>query len=139
LRAHDEQYVAIRDYLKQTRVPVFYQFYNPATLPWVQRFPLPMGAHVNSFPFATRILPAREVISILDSREKNYSPSVADFSRNASFDSGWRLEHFVADLLVGCKEGYVHQDPYDNYVFDLFNRRRGAIAAAVAFSIHAPE
>jgi hypothetical protein len=51
---------------------------------------------------------------------------------------GWRLEYFVADLLIRCKEGYVFSDIGEEEIFSLFNRRTGAIAAAVGFSLEMP-
>jgi ATP-dependent DNA helicase RecQ len=44
--------------------------------------------------------------------------------------SGWTLPEFMADELVACREGYLYEEN-DNATFNVFNRRSGAIAAAI--------
>jgi hypothetical protein len=140
LMTGDEQFKAIEQWTKSRRVPVYYQFYNPAHLPWNQTYPLrPESRRIRDFSMATRIVPAGDVMALLKGKPKNYSPSVLDLSLGDSESAfGWRLEYFVADLLVRCKEGYVFQDVGESEIFSLFNRRTGAIAAAIGFSLEMP-
>jgi hypothetical protein len=51
---------------------------------------------------------------------------------------GWRLEDFICDELLGCREGDEFGSINDANMQMLFNRRSGPIAAAVAISIEAP-
>jgi hypothetical protein len=141
LQAHDEQYDAIKKFLPTNKVPVFYQFYNPPLLPFTQTVPVkPNYTDAEAVAFGTRIVAAKDIIVALAKRAQRYSPTVADLSNKKNeFDFGFRLETFVADLLIACKEGYAFNDLHDENIFALFNRRSGAIAAAVAFSIEAPE
>lgn len=141
LLAHDEQFKAIEAYTKQAKIPVFYQLYNPKSLPWTQRFPLKPGSPVDDdLPVGVRVLPAGEVIAMLTPKPKNYTPSYADFAAHSrSGEVGWRLEHFVADRLIACKEGYFFTDLGEAPIEGLFYRRSGPIAAAVSFSIELPE
>jgi hypothetical protein len=126
--------------MRESRIPVFYQLYNPACLPFTRTVPLPKDdPDLKEIPFGTRVLPIAEVFKVLDKKPANYAPTVAELSGNHhSFEFGWRLEYFVADLLLQCKEGYVFKSITDEQVEALFNRRSGAIASAVAFSIEAP-
>jgi len=57
----------------------------------------------------------------------------------AAHRAGWRLEHFVADLLLPCKEGHVASGETDQVLERLFYRRAGPIAAAIAITVEAPE
>jgi hypothetical protein len=52
--------------------------------------------------------------------------------------SGWTLPEFMADELVACREGYLYEEN-DNAIFNVFNRRSGAIAAAIAMTLEAPD
>lgn len=137
LSAHSEQYEAISKYTKTSKVPVFYQFYNPLVLPFKQLIPLQSDTCEQSLEFGTRILPASDVHSILGPKDKNFSPTIADMGGTKG-GFGWSLEHFVADLMLRCKEGYIYEDFQDESIFNLFNRRSGAIAAAFAVVIEQP-
>jgi hypothetical protein len=138
LRAHDRQYKDIQSYLRESKVPVFYQFYGPVALPIELSFPFPAeGVALATTEFGTRIVSASAVIKLLKPKPQNYAPSVKDLRalNVQAAEFGWRLEEFVAAHLLPCKEGYVYTDVRDEQVFRLFNRRAGPIAAAVAFSI----
>ena len=136
LRAHDEQCRAIDQYLKTSKIPVYYQLYNPAVLPYEQVVPLTGDESIDSFDLATRIVPARDVLDSLAGRPENYTPRLTDLAgEGGALNYGWRLEYFVADLLLRCKEGYIFKTLQDENVFNLFNRRGGAISAAVALSL----
>ncbi len=139
LEAHSHQIEAIADYSKKSKVPVFYQFYNPLILPFTQEVPLLSDDCTHSLQFGTRIVPSAEVHALLRDKAKNYSPSVSDFPVDGDGPFGWSLEYFVADLMLLCKEGYIYEDLRDENIFNLFNRRTGVIAAAFAVVIEQPE
>jgi len=137
LKAHDDQFNAIKQYMAQSKVPVFYQFYNPADLPWEQTYPLTKESRrIRSYDFATRVMRASDVIACLAGKPKNYVPSVLDLAPDRN-DMGWRLEAFIVDL-IRCKEGLIFKDIAEADINSLFNRRSGPIAAAVAFSVEMP-
>ena len=52
----------------------------------------------------------------------------------------WRLEHFVADLVLGCQESYRGgtNPMQDAGLYRVFARRGGPISAAISISIDAP-
>jgi hypothetical protein len=52
---------------------------------------------------------------------------------------GWRLEEFVCDELLACREGDRFNSPGDYKIERLFYRRTGAIAAAISVTIEAPD
>ena len=137
LEAHSDQFKAIEHYRKTSDVPVYYQFYNPISLPYSQSVPLISDDIPDELELGTRIVRVDKIHSILEKRAKNYSPSIGDLSNKERF-FGWSLEYFVADLLLQCKEGYVYEDLHDVNIFNLFNRRTGAIASAIAVVIEPP-
>lgn len=137
-----DQVKAIKAYEKKSKLPVYYQFYNPWTLPFVQRVPLshystPAGA----LSLGVRVVPAKLVHSLLPRKGKAYRPSLRDLSTSSEIPAtyGWPLETFVADELLGCREGGRFTSIGDSSIQALFYRRSGPIAAAIAITVEGPE
>jgi len=142
-RAHkvgDEQYQAIQRYEDERHIPVHYLFYNPWVVPVTYTFPLSapprLGRMANG---GTRVAPAEKVRAVLLSRPAGYSPSFSDLHHVVSVKpqhaSGWRLEHFMADLVMKCRQGRVFHSAQEDDIAGLFYRRTGPIAAAIAVTI----
>jgi hypothetical protein len=140
LLVDDDQYKAIRDYEDQRRIPVHYLLYNPWVLPVTYTYPVrglpklgPMGNG------SARVAPAAKLRAVLSGKPKGYAPSFLELrhvaSNEAQHASGWRLEYFMAELVMRCQQGRVFESLQDDDVFALFNRRSGPIAAAVAVTI----
>jgi hypothetical protein len=73
---------------------------------------------------------------LLQARTPGHRPTYADLLNECG--SGWTLPEFMADELVACREGYSYEES-DNAIFNVFNRRSGAIAAAIAMTLEAPD
>lgn len=143
----NDQYKAIADYESRTNVPVYYQFYNPLRVPTTQQFPLIARKRTRrrKLKVGCRLVPADALRRALANRSHGYAPSYGDlkFLLPAPFDQseyegGWPIEHFVTDLLLGCKEGYLAQSPDDIGVNAVFRARGAPISAAISISISAP-
>jgi hypothetical protein len=80
---------------------------------------------------------------VLAGRSAGYHPSFKDLdhvvSGKAAHASGWRLEYFMADLVLKCEQGRLFESVKEEEIFNLFNRRSGPIAAAVAVTIEQAE
>ena len=141
LLANSEQVRAIADYQKKNNTPVYYQFYNPWQIPFTQRIPLSQFKRPSgNLSLGTRAIPARDVHKLLAGYGDGQKPTLAELKALCP-DSpyGWLLEHFVADLLLGCVEGSIFKGVSEERIQNLFYRRSGPIAAAIAISIEAPE
>jgi len=57
------------------------------------------------------------------------------FPRN---EAGWRLENWVAYLVLGCKLGY-YAAPTDDHIRTLLYQRARPIAAAFSITIDVPD
>lgn len=85
------------------------------------------------------------MFAVLDAAGAGYRPSLADtrdlLARhpNGADLLGWRLEHFMADLLLGYREGRRFGDTDHEALDALFYRRSGPIAATIAVTIEAPD
>jgi hypothetical protein len=140
LHVDDRQYKAIRDYETTYRIPVHYLFYNPWLVPVTYTFPVSgdrrLGRMGNG---GARVAPARSLRNVLSGSPEGYSPSFEDLNHVVSVKSqhtsGWRLEHFVAELLLKCQQGRVFESIQEADIDALFNRRSGPIAAAISVTI----
>jgi hypothetical protein len=140
LKVDDDQYKAIRDYETHRRIPVHYLLYNPWLVPVTYSFPVAgrqsLGRMANG---GARVAPASRLRGILSSKSSGYSPSFSDLndivSVKAQHASGWRLEHFMADLVLKCQQGRTFESPREDDISALFSRRSGPIAAAISVTV----
>jgi hypothetical protein len=140
----DKQYTAIADFERSKKIPVHYLLYNPLRLPNLVTLPAE-GNHGGSptpCRVGARVIRATQLRQFLRTNAAGYQPQYADLL-HAPFNArpsiaGWRLEHFIVDLLLGCHEGYIATGQNDERLADIFFRRGGPIAAAVAITIDAP-
>lgn len=140
LAKDDRQYKAIAEYESTLQIPVHYLLYNPWVVPSAYSFPLEaepaLGAKANG---GCRIIPASSIRACLMPKNVNYTPRFNDLkgvvSPAAAHEHGWRIEHFATNLLMKCKEGHVFESVNEEPMFNLFNRRSGPIAAAIAITV----
>lgn len=140
LRVADNQWKAIEAYEAKYALPVHYLLYNPWTVPVAYSFPLvgqsKLGRRGNG---GCRVIPGRRLRAALAGKPNNYAPKFSDVAAAVSDAKthayGWRLEHFMSNLLLKCKEGKVFDSINEDSMFALFNRRSGPIAAAVAVTV----
>jgi len=140
----DRQYRAIRDYEAKHHIPVHYLFYNPWAIPVTYTFPVSGSARLGSRGNGgARVAPAERLRAVLAGRNAGYHPSFSDLnhvvSAKPAHASGWRLEYFMADLVMKCEQGRLFESVEEEDIFGLFNRRSGPIAAAVAVTIEQSE
>jgi hypothetical protein len=138
-----DQVAAITAHVEQYGIPVHYLFYNPPTVPLKVIVPLTRHNAVTKIDVGARVVPVARLYEFLDAKGKTYSPSLAD-SKSLMSDPdakpyGWRLEHFMADLLLGCRQGHRYTRDDDIPIEALFYRRSGPIAAAIAVTVEMPE
>lgn len=140
LRVGDSQWKAIEDYEAHYALPVHYLLYNPWSVPAAYSFPLmgqpKLGRRGNG---GCRVIPGRLLRAALATKPKNYAPKFSDVAAAVSnaktHAHGWRLEHFMSNLLLKCREGKLFDDINEGSMSALFNRRSGPIAAAVAITV----
>lgn len=137
LNIESNQAGAIRSYQQMPGFRVYYQLYNPWRVPFEQRIPLTGYTPPAGEPdLGVRVIPASVVHGlVLPSK----TPCLADL---ASLDGlpgyGWRLEQFVCDEVLSCREGDQFTRLEDDAVQSLFYRRSGPISAAISITIEAP-
>ncbi len=139
ITTQSDQVEAIDAYERDVRLRVYYQLYNPWRIPFTQRVPLAGYVGPDGEPaLGVRIVPAQIVHGWL-AAEGRRSPRVEDLAELGKVPAyGWRLEQFISDEMLACREGDEFESIEDDRIQTLFYRRSGAIAAAIAITIEAP-
>lgn len=138
MSAGSEQFEAIERYREQNGIPVHYQFYNPAVVPFGTRIPATGRIVSTEDPAAgVRVMRASDVHGVLRQLSKGAHPTLAQLKAVTGYGGlgGWSLQEFVVDMFVGCREGTHFQSVNDPKMYNLFNRRSGPISAAIAVTI----
>ncbi len=141
LQVGDDQWRAISQYERQYSIPVHYLLYHPHQLPHEREIPVRVPfARVNEdVALGAQVLDAKNLRKRLAGGARNYAPSVADIAAGAAAP-GMRLQEFMRDEVLACKQGYVSDTPAaDEGLTRVFNQRNAPIAAAIRFDINIPE
>jgi len=134
------QYNAIEDYIDKSSVPVHYLMYNPWTVPSTFTTPTSDDTILGDIGNGgARVVSASLLHESLKSQPNGYNPRFTDTGTpmmdGASESNGYRLENFIADQLLKCKEGLLFSDLEDGDIYALFNRRSGSIYSALSITI----
>jgi hypothetical protein len=133
----------IDEYFELRGIPVYYGFYNPLTLPFQTTYPIldgrpPMAEN----DIGCRIVPADHVHTVMRGLTQGQSPSVNDIEADVPFDPadpvstvGWRLERFVADEVLKCRQGRMFEDLADQNLRALLYGRSAPISSAITITI----
>jgi hypothetical protein len=142
-QAEHEQLARIDAYSENRGIPVYYGFYNPPTLPFQADYPTLNGqAAGTKNDIGCRVLPADHVHGAIRGLKKGQSPSVDDvaaalpyFPADHQSTLGWRLENFVADEILRCRQGRIFDDRTDPNLRALLYERSAPIAAAITITV----
>lgn len=137
LRAGSEQIETIDRLNSQFGEAVYYMFYNPAKLPTNVRYPVTARRTIAKPALGCRVHLSLEVHTVLRTLKAGRSPTFKTI-REGSKGSYWRLEDWVADLVLTCKVGQQFDETRQEKVAMLLERRSGPIGAAIAVSIALP-
>jgi hypothetical protein len=142
LTKESDQVEAIRGHMEAYGIPIHYLFYNPPQL--VTKVVLPLTEYSKlrekDNHLGARVIPTEELHKALAAKAKSYSPTLGDTRKiMGEAEYGWRLEYFMADLLLGCKGGFRFTRNDEVPIQSIFYRRSGPIAAAIAVTVEMPE
>jgi len=147
LSSGSEQVQRIDDYVETRGVPVYYALYNPPTIPLSGLYPaLAKKREPEDNEVGCRVLRREEVHDALKQLPIGASPSfdgLKSAARATRFDRcadhGWRLETFVADEVMRCKEGKLFESMDDEVLSRLLYARSAPISSAIVVTIDLPE
>jgi len=143
MRAGDHQIEAINAYFDERGIPVYYGFYNPTTLPYSAAYPALAGtvpAAINATGF--RVLPSDAVHNVVSTLPEGRAPSADNLLLSSPIDPGdagsrrgWRIERFVADEVLRCRQGRLFEDATDPNLRALLYARSAPIQSAISITI----
>jgi hypothetical protein len=133
----------IDHYMTTRDIPVYYGLYNPTSVPLTALYPPVDG--VVSFgtnDLGCRVIPATNVHKVLTTLAEGQAPCLNALSAGPIFDetdpsskTGWRLERFVADEVLRCRQGRIFDDHTDPKLRELLYERSAPIQAAITITI----
>lgn len=147
IAAASQQIKHIDAYIARYNMPVYYSFYNPPTIPFEGMTPRPIGSSVTSDnQLGCRVLTAKEAHAAIAKLPVGRTPSFVEMARPASpvnasdpYDRhGWRLENFIADEVMRCREGRLFEKEVDEDLDALLYERSAPIASLIQIGIDMP-
>jgi len=143
MAAGSSQITHIEDYVKKRRIPVYYNFYNPPQLPYGSLYPATAGAiPLVRNSLGCRVISSKDAHAALAKVVAGKSPTFDEMAiperteKSDDFSShGWRLEAFIADEVLRCREGRLFIDSNDQDLAILLGGRAAPIASAISITI----
>jgi len=135
----DEQLGRIEQFHATFGEAIYYLLYNPSDIPFQTSLPATTYQNVNFPPEGARVVEAQVIAdAIAEIGKSSKSPSIGSLKQIAG-PNYWRLEHWVADLLLQCKVGRTYTKLDKELIERLIYRRTGPIGAAIRINIDLPE
>ncbi|MDP9605112.1 UNVERIFIED_ORG: hypothetical protein J2W38_004925 [Variovorax paradoxus] len=142
MSAGHDQVQRIDLYEESRGIPVYYGFYNPLTIPYDADYPASNGCSPTaSNDVGMRVLAAKTVHAALAHLDMGRAPTFDGLAiskldpKDAESAHGWRIENFVADEVLRCRQGRRFDSTTDQKLVDLLYRRSAPIAAAITITI----
>jgi hypothetical protein len=147
MRTKDEQVEVIDRYMRDRRMPVYYSFYNPPSIPYHGTVPRAavMPLETDDIKLGCRVMTAGDVHTALNKLPTGTTPqfkhmTLAKPAMSGSFGKhGWRLENFVADEVLRCRQGRRFEEAQDADLHALLYMREYPISSLIQITIDLPE
>ena len=141
-KKESDQQLAMSYFQQRFEINMYYLFYNPVRIPYTISSPLEGEPELGENIVGCRVITKNFLDEALDQYNKNYIPSYGDLKYllsgtfiNNEHTGGWRLEYFVVDQMMACKEGFIDDSPNFRTVHELLNQKTSPISAALSITI----
>jgi len=135
----DDQLERIKKFHDKFGEAIFYLLYNPSEVPFQTALPSTTYQNVSFPPEGARVVRSTSIDQAISQKGNgSKGPTIGSIKTQAK-DEYWRLEHWVADLLLRCKVGRRYGKEDSDLINRLVYRRSGPIGAAVRVNIDLPE
>lgn len=136
-----EQEDVMRSFSDRFDVKVYYLFYNPCTIPWEIQSPVETLPEIPENQIGIRVIPKLALDRALSTYEHKYSPTYGDIKYqlegvfyDKQHEAGWRLEYFINELFIGCREGLIDDSPNFETLISLLNQKSSPISSALSIT-----
>lgn len=143
MSAGSKQVGHIEAYVQSRAIPVFYALYNPLQIPFQAQYPTLNGQKLATRnDLGCRVQTMDQVHGQLAPLTVGQPPTFGDLKHttlvsphDAFASSGWRLENFVADEVLRCRQGALFDVAANANLRALFYERTAPIEAAITITI----
>jgi hypothetical protein len=147
MRSGDEQSSVIDRYMRDRRMPVYYSFYNPPNIPYEGTVPrvAAMPLESDGIELGCRVMKAEDVHLAVRILPIGTTPQFAHITLHVSLkdgafgDHGWRIENFIADEVLRCREGRRFDEAQDTDLHGLLYLREYPISSLIQITVDLPE
>lgn len=141
LKKQSEQQETMGHFERRWETKMYYLFYNPIDIPHAVKMPMTSTPEFGENIIGCRVLPKEQLDNALQKKASGYVPSYKDIKNGVpsklsgeEFTSGWRLENFVSDLMLECKEGLVDDSPNFESLSILMNQKSRPMSCALSIT-----
>jgi len=141
-----QQQIAMSAFQNRFQINMYYLFYNPLCIPHSIVSSLEVEIDMTDNIVGCRVLTKNHLDEALSIHPSSYRPSYGDIKymlpkpfMDDKHIGGWRLEYFVADLILGCKEGLIDDSPNFETLLALLRQKSSPIAGAISITIDLEE
>lgn len=145
-KKNDDQQKAMTSFASKFQMNLYYLFYNPVKIPHSITSPLEGKVDLPENQVGCRVMTKKALDEALKAYAANHQPSYGEIKYLLSGDhlndehaGGWRLEYFIVDLVLSCKEGFIDDSPNFESILDILNRRASPIASAISITVDLQE
>jgi hypothetical protein len=142
---NNEQQHAMKGFQERFKMTMYYLFYNPIDIPHEIVMPLEARPTFLENKIGCRIIPKPHLDKALKSYSPGYIPSYGNIKDNLDGEfrepqhrAGWKLEYFITDLLISCKEGVIDDSPDYQTVLRFLGDKRSPMASSLSITIDLP-
>jgi hypothetical protein len=145
-RKNSDQHDAMSSFSNRFGVKLYYLFYNPTVIPLEIASPVEIIPDIKTNIVGCRVVPKPMLDEALEKYADNHMPTYGELKyllsgefTDRQHDAGWRLEHFVNDLFIGCKEGLIDDSPNFSTMISLLNQKSAPISSALSITFDLTE
>ncbi len=135
----------MKSFQEKFGMKMYYLLYNPLIIPYSIKMPVEIHPKFGKNEVGCRVIPKPFLDEALSSYPNKHTPSFGDikymlsgeFLKNQN-DAGWRLEYFIVDLMMACKEGIIDDSPNFETVLKFLNDKRSPMSSSLSITNDAP-
>lgn len=146
LEKDNEQQQAMKSFQERFGMKMYYLLYNPLAIPHSIKMPVETQPKLGKNKIGCRIIPKDFLDEALATYPSKHKPSFGDIKYMLSgefldkrHDAGWRLEYFIVDLMMACKEGIVDDSPNFDTMVRFMNDKRAPMSSSLSITFDSPE
>jgi hypothetical protein len=143
---NNDQQSAMTAFQKRYGMKLYYLFYNPTEIPHQIKQPIEEHPVFESNSVGCRVIPKPLLDDALSTFDERHSPAYGDLKYMLSGEflehehqCGWRLEFFIADLMMACKEGLIDDSPNFQSVHQFLSSKRRPMSSSLSITLDMPE